>query len=137
MVLKKQDYSNLLLELMNIANSNYQNDEKVFVNSMFAKCYCYAYMRGVYNQDNFLINKDLVDEVLSNHKVFNYFINTCIMEYNIYGEVGSGKITYAPYQRLADFFFEDENRKEILINYLQSEIKDVFNIEKAKIRVKK
>ena len=77
--------------------------------------------------------------VLCSYDMFNFFINTCISEYCVYGDVGTGKVLYFPYQPVADAFFhnnEFENAKEILMNYLRTELKSIFDDNNYKRRVK-
>ena len=145
MISNRQNYSYLLDNLKEIANTNYYNldndeidSESIIIYSKFYQyyVYAYAYMLRVRDKKVSLFNRDMVDRALSNYGVFNYFINTCIGEYSIYDDIGTGKIVYAPYQPIADFFFENEDRKEVLMNYLKKELYQVFNQEKPIKRVK-
>ena len=144
MISQREDFGYLLDRLKEIANINYFevddneiDSESILTYSRFYQyyVYAYAYMLRVRNKKDSLINHDMVDRALSNYGIFNYFINTCIGEYKMYDDIGTGKVIYAPYQPLADFFFESEEKKEILMNYLRKEFKVIFN-EKPKVRVK-
>ena len=145
MITKNEDYTYLLTKLREIANTKYfeldrdEIDNDTFVTySMFCQYYCYAYANLLKMRDNkeYLIDRNLVDQALTSYQIFNYFINLCTHEYMIYDDIGTGNITYMPYQPLADFFFENKDKKEILMRYLRKELSNVFGKEVIKKRVK-
>ena len=153
MTFKKQDCGYLLDDLREASykyyvnnngeildiNGEIQNDERVIRNVKFYILYCMAYK----NMDDMnktktsnVIEKELINRALASYGMFNYLINICIAEYRLYDEIGTGKITYAPYQKVADFFFENETRKAFLVDYLASNFEEICEIENAKKRVK-
>ena len=145
MISKIRDYTCLLTKLREIANTKYfeidrdEIDNDTFITySMFCQyyCYAYAYLLKVRDNKDYLIDRNLVDQALNSYTIFNYFINTSVKEYMLYDDIGVGKITYAPYQPLADFFFETDDKKEILMRYLRKELSDVFKKKDEKRRVK-
>lgn len=152
MVLRREDYSYLLDNLRDIAYNYYlyyngdiigkdgkvKTDERLKTCVKFYMLYCLAYknmMDMQENNPNKYIDRETIIRALASYDMFNYFINTCVGEYCIYDEIGTGMVTYNPYQPLADFFFEDESRKESLMNYLNSELANVFNNDEVR-RVK-
>ncbi len=154
MSFKKQDYSYLLDNLRDLSrvysldltgevinkDGQVENNERVKNSLKFDILYCMAYRKmDTYREKNpsNTFDRQTVDRALASYGMFTYFINTCVGEYGIYDDIGTGEVTYIPYQPLADFFFEDETRKEILMNYLRDELKNVFENESDKKRVKR
>lgn len=142
---KREDYSSLLNTLKEISTINYYaldnnelEDEELIINSLFCKYYCFAYahMIGVRDNRDCPINRASIDQALSNYDVFNYFLNTCVDEYMLYDDIGTGKVVYVPYQPLADYFFSNPFRKEVLVNYVKNELLEKYNNEETKKRVK-
>ena len=120
-------------------NGEIQNDEQVIRNVKFCLLYCMAYK----NMDDMNEKKkaniseiEVIKRALASYGMFNYLINVCIAEYRLYDDIGTGKITYAPYQQLADFFFENETRKSFLVDYLVNNFEEIREIENTKKRVK-
>ena len=115
------------------------NNERYITLTQFYSLYCLAYKDLDERKENKPIKKidrKFVDRALSSYGTFNYFINTLIGEYRIYDDIGTGKVTYEPYQPIADFFFNNMAKKEILMTFLKNEIKNVFDEEKTNKRVK-
>ena len=148
MISKKGDYSYLLDELKEFYN-NYQltMDDKIFdlngeeqtdyeitTKLRFARTYCLAYavVDTIDTKEIPKKSKEYIERVFGSYGMFNYFINTCLGEYRIYEDIGTGKVNYYPYQLLADFFFGLDLMKNILIDYLKIE----FEKEDCKTRVK-
>ena len=138
MFFKKDDYSYSLYVLKKVASNNVADldldDETLYTYSVFYKVYtfAYAYLLKNKNKAKVTVNKKMVEKALSSYVIFNYFINTCATEYEIYNDIGTGDITYEPYQPLADFFFINPDNKELLISYLKKE-KVIENDEKKEL----
>ena len=154
MISKRQDYSYLLDELRNIShqyslnfdygiidkNGEIQHDEHITTKFKFYMIYCLAYKKMDETKEKkskeCVIDKETIDRALASYGMFNYLVNTCIAEYRIYDDIGTGKVSYIPYEPLANFFFENDYRREVLINYLNNELDYVFSDENGKKRVK-
>lgn len=153
MVAKKEDYSYLLDDLRNISEEYHwdaigrivdkegkeQDDDYIVNKTDFYMYYTYAYRALDYDKDSnkaVKVDRAYIERALTSYGAFNYFINTCVGEYRIYGEIGTGNVTYVPYQPLADYFFNDEGNKEILLDYLYQELGYIFKDETNKRRVK-
>ena len=104
-------------------------------NYKFSIVYCLAY-RTLYrmdsidpadNMDNYYIAK-----ALSDYGIFNSFMNNCINEYNIYGDVGTGKISYAPYESLALYIFNSPTRKKTFMDFIIGDNKSLDNEDSPK-----
>lgn len=152
MVSKKEDYSYLLDELREVSkyyywdkigrivdiDGNEQFDDDIVIKTDFYTEYCFAYKAmDEYNETvKTKINREFIDRALTSYGAFNYFINTCIAEYRVYSDIGTGKVSYIPYQVLADYFFQNEAIKETLMEYLKHVLDYVFDEEKSYGRVK-
>ena len=152
MISKKVDCSSLLDELRDISNNYYMNnngeiinkdgeivnDEEIISKTKLYILYCMAYK--VIDEANKkesikVIDKAFITRALTSYGMFNYFINVCLGEYRIYDDIGTGMVSYVPYQPLADFFFENDFRKEILLDYLKKKL-DVKEDQKKNKGVK-
>lgn len=150
----KKDYSYLLDNLYLISGNYYLNSEgkivsksgrietdpRMIINAEFYILYRKAYRSLIEEGSNYSIkdnNINLVEHMSADYNRFNYFINLCISEYNMYDDIGTGKVNYFPCQPLADFFFKNDVKKGILRAYLNSELKADLNKEQDKRRVKK
>ena len=76
--------------------------------------------------------------ILKSYDEFNFLINTMLMEYRVFNDVGTGKVSYFPYEKMAEYLFseekyENDNTKKTIIDYLTT----VFDLEDCKKRVKK
>ena len=145
MVSRKEDYSYLLDDLREISqeyhwdvvgrvvdnNGVEQNDEVIITKTDFYMGYCFAYRAFEQSKDNTPIKVDraFIERALSSYGAFNYLINTCLGEYRVYNTVGTGKVSYVPYQALADHIFNYDLLKDSLINYLKQELSNVFEEE--------
>ena len=81
-----------------------------------------------------IIDRAFIDRALASYGLFNYFLNTCVGEYRIFDDIGTGKVTYIPYQPIADYFFSDPMKKEVLMTFLKNELKDVFDNENVRVK---
>ena len=153
MISKRCDYS-LLLDNLKIIVDNYSydsigqiidkngkvyDDERIATDLMFYYQYAMAFNRldSEDEVDDTICNdKKFANCVLTSYGIFNSFINNCAAEFRIFEDIGTGKITYAPYQQLADFFFENEIRKGILMDYLTCELSMLFYKNYSFVRVK-
>ncbi len=149
MVSKRCDYSYLLDELRSISNEYHLNvngkvvnnngeekdDSRLIANIKFYIVYCMAYRfaDSVYNENK---ENNSINRALTNYGMFNSFVNNCLGEYRIYGDIGTGNVKYVPYQALADFFFENNVRKDLLKDYLNCELENILSDKNSKIKVK-
>lgn len=154
MISKRQDYSHLLDNLRNIShqyslnfdydvidkNGVLQQDERIVNSFKFYMLYCMAYKRmdeiKENNSKECVMDKETINRALASYGMFNYLINTCIAEYRIYGDIGTGRVSYIPYESVADFFFENAYRKEMLKNFFNNELASILNDENIKKRVR-
>ncbi len=142
------DYSYLLDNLKQVASHYYFNNEglivsydgrvekdfRIVINAEFYNLYRRAYKELMEKGCDCKIsenNRDLVNHMLMDYDKFNYFINTCIGEYQLYNDIGTGKVSYIPYQSLADFFFKNDVKKGILKTYLKVELKDTLEMNQS------
>ena len=160
MISQREDYSYLLDELSKISgmyrlyygkivdlNGEEFKDETIKDKVEFYILYSYAYQK---NDGHWGINEDVFDGdyyqamILCSYNMFNYLINIFLKEYQVYGDIGTGNISYFPYEKAANYLLgiaeAEENMhstsevsKEITINYLNS----VFDLKDYKKRVKK
>ena len=113
------------------------NDDHIITNTTFYSLYCMAYKsfdEVKNNKQVEVIDRAFVDRALSTYGLFNYFLNTCVGEYRIFDEIGTGNVTYEPYQPIADYFFSDPMKKEVLMSFLKNELKDVFGNEHVRVK---
>ena len=153
MISKKEDYSYLLDDLRSISYNYYLNyngdiinkngkiekDDRIKLCVDFYALYCMAYkkMNDIKEKSpKKNIDRETIIRALASYEIFNYLINICIAEYRLYGDIGTGIVSYIPYEPLFDFFFEDNCRKETLVKYLNNELDNVLNDENTKKRVK-
>lgn len=125
-----------------VVNKNKEeiNDEIIVLNAKFCNLYCQAYKEVAEVFDNYpvdLNDREFLIRALSDYNVFNSFIKNCVFEYNMYKRIGTGYIMYTPYSPLSDYFFKDSSRKKVLMDYLSSELSDVFNHDKKNKGVRK
>lgn len=152
MISKKEDYSYLLDELRSTSYRYYwdtigrvvnkdreeQTDESIISSTDFYMTYCIAYLMMEKKDNNVEIKIDraFMDRALTSYGAFNYLINTIISEYRVYGDIGTGKVSYIPYQQMADYLFLNEDIKTIVMEYLKNKLNYIFDEEKSKVRVK-
>ena len=148
MISKKEDYSYLLDDLGEVSNNYSWNnkgevvdlnnvvceDSEIELKIRFFTLYSLAYRYNDSEEENTLpeMTNAYKERILSSYNIFNYFINTCLCEYRIYNDLGTGKVMYYPYQKIADFFFGTKELKSLVLDYLKSEIE----LEECKKRVK-
>ncbi len=75
--------------------------------------------------------------ILKSYEMFNFLIKQMIEEYKMYNDIGTGNVSYHPYEKMAEYLFSETkyefvNTKEVIINYL----KTIYDFEKGKRRVK-
>ena len=107
-------------------------NENIITRIKFYVLYSLAYKNLIESIDNIKIDnmsKQYANSVLLNSGVFNSFINNCISEYNMYGKIGTGYISYIPYSPLADYIFENEERKAIVYDYLNIEMQEYIDCQ--------
>ena len=143
MVKEKYDYSLLLDSLRNIF-SNYNltiygevvnrngdrvRNNQIIANTRFGVLYGLAYRKLIVSQDD--STKDKLQSIwaLTDYSIFNSFMNNCLNEYSIYGDVGTGNILYVPYQELATYIFDNKFKKDILIAFLNNEKENIRYIQ--------
>ena len=147
---KREDYSYLLDELSDIVYGyRYKygvlvdkNDEPVSddINKKngFYLLYNHAYCFADDTNTESTVREDYEPFfILKSYDMFNFLINTMLMEYQVYNDVGTGKVNYFPYEKMAEYLFSGEEHeyndtKKTIIDYLTT----VFDLEDCKKRVK-
>ena len=144
MINKKNDYSDLL-DVLKYAYENYkftkdgsvinsygkeEKNNKLIINVKFSYLYCLAYKKMIIS--NGLKNNDSSILALTDYNTFNSFMNIFLNEYQIYSDICTGKVLYFPYQDLAAFILEDIIHKNLLFDYLNCELPNIFKKEKTK-----
>ncbi len=109
-------------------SGNIVNDELTIANVDFLIEYSMAYetFDEKSANDKNKVNISYGERVLSSYGVFNNLINNLVSEYNVYGYIGTGYVSYSPYQDIAEYLFNNSYR--ILIKYLKL---NVLNNEKS------
>ena len=101
----------------------------------FSLLYCLAY-RTLYTMDSIdpidNMNEYYINKALNDYVVFNSFMNNCVGEYNVYGDIGTGNIIYAPYESLASYIFSSPSRKMTFMKFLTGEQKSLDNENSSK-----
>ncbi len=145
---KTHDYSNLLDELKSayfnyfldsdgiLYNNNYEetNDEKAKAEVMFSMIY-WLFFEKMYElkkgKENVSPN-ECIHLAFNDYNIFNSFMNICILEYQMYDDIGTGNTIYYPYEQMADFFFNEPGNKKVLKHYLDIVMEDIIKIQEGK-----
>lgn len=111
---------------------NVVTDQHIIRKTKFYILYCLAYkaLDEATKMEEVEMNQNLIDRALGNYSLFNYLINVAIAEYQIYDEIGTGILTYLPYEQAAAFFFEDEGRRKVFSDYVIFEIMELENTKR-------
>ena len=149
---KTHDYSFLLDDLRIAYNNYYLNqddtlvdnnnkkieDRKLAINLKFSLLYCLCFKK-LYeiHKDKTVNPNEYIFQALTNYHIFNSFMNICIREYQMYGDVGTGKVVYYPYEQIIHFFTIDYEKKNMLKAYLNSEMDNIINIQQNNIKTLK
>ena len=150
MMSKRKDFSYLLEKFRNVYENYHVDRHGVIVDKnheilmnqntlscvYFCNLYCEAYREFAklvdYTRNNKMVDdsnykgKEFVNRVLSDDKVFNSFMNNLIIEYKMYDQVGTGKISYTPFSVISDYIFENYERTYIIYAFLKNELKNVI-----------
>ena len=113
-----------------LADELYVMDLEPSEYTVFSYLYCLAYKKMIIS--NGLKNNDSSILALTDYNTFNSFMNICLNEYQIYSDICTGKVLYFPYQDLAAFILEDIIHKNLLFDYLNCELPNIFKKEKTK-----
>ena len=81
--------------------------------------------------------RDYVFQALTNTSIFSSFMDICIREYQMYGDIGNGKTMYYPHEQMANFLFINYENKNIIKAYLDIEMDNIINIQKGLDETKK
>lgn len=117
-------------------NGEQETNEANIIRMKFCVLYVSAYKHLLESFDNkltYVINEEFVNRALSDYGVFRSFINNCVIEYNMYNTVGTGNISYFPFQALADELVNIRT-KDFLIDYLKCELGKDIDITVNKIK---
>ena len=114
-------------------NGEEETNERVIANVNFGNLYHMAYNATKKIAHNGTINSMEMYQKLAyyDYSTFNSFINNCINECRVYNDIGGGEFFYIPYQELANYMLNNEETKNIVIEYLKCEFKDL-SFEKGK-----
>ena len=146
MVFEVKDYSFLLDNLKRISENysidgsgnivnkdgDIETNEYIIINTKFYNLYCMAYKDLAEVLDNYpieTIDRAFINRALSDYHTFNRFINNCIVEYKMYDDLGTQKISYTPNSVLSRGCFRN---KWVVYDYLKCELSEIFNNEDNK-----
>ena len=143
---KREDYSYLLDELSSIVYGYRckegvlvdENDEPVSDDINKKDAFYLLYNHAYTYADTYATEDTVGDDyepffVLKSYDEFNFLINTMLREYQVFNDVGTGKVSYYPYEKMAEYLFSGEeyefnDTKKTIINYLET----VFDLEENK-----
>ena len=112
-----------------------ETNEKNIIRMKFCVLYVSAYKHFLESIDDktYEINEEFVQRALSDYGVFRSFINNCVVEFNMYDTIGTGNISYFPYQALAKELI-DFNNKQFIVDYLMCELGNDLDITRNKVK---
>lgn len=135
MISLNKDYSYLLDKIREEVNRNPLNvrldDNEYGLYYTFAYNYFYAYIY-LLEKRNIPVGDNIRDVIFSDYNTFNSFINNCVKEYEMFDEIGTGKVTYFPYQELADFLYVEKRRN--IKNFINKTILSKNENEKRQVK---
>ncbi len=145
MITNENDYSSLLENLRYVYNNYFidekgiisdndfkeYNDQKLAINLKFILLYCSCFKKiYIVKYGSEMIGpRDYIFQALTNTSIFNSFMDICIREYQMYGDIGTGNTMYYPYDQMANFLFINYDNKKIIKAYLDSEMDNIINIQ--------
>ncbi len=130
-------YNNFFIDEYGIVSDNDNKeyrDQRLATTLRFSLLYC-SCIKNLYDikyGTNRIGPNDYIFQALTNIYIFNSFMNICILEYQMYDDIGTGKAIYYPCEQMADFFFNNPNNKTILKAYLDSEMDNIIQIQEGK-----
>ena len=122
----KVDNNSILVD----KNGEVEKNEGNIIRMKFCILYVLAYkkfLESIDNKGTFEVNDGFVERVLSDYNIYRSIINNSIVEYNMYNQIGTGNISYFPYQVLANSLFNEKNIPTVT-SYLKSEFKKDLDI---------
>lgn len=98
----------------------------------FYRLYNEAYQELLKSDPNLSKSDEAIntDDRTQEYSIFESFIKNCLIDYNMWG-LGSGKISFRPYQALYDYFFRNFDvsftRGKALTAYIKTEVQEMVN----------